>query len=228
MVSNERGLCPPAGGGQAFLLRTVRKPAPSRPLKKSCWPRLPEISGGYDRSGGISGHSVRGFGPAYTPTRILNIHPALIPSFAARLLWLEGPSGGAGLHGVKVTGATVHFCQPRFPTGEKSCCKRRWIFSLRHRRRPSSGGPWSRPNGSCCRKPWNGRGETDNGGRRMNIYETRPWAPHCGQPMWAGASSWGHPRRTAGGRRLFHHGPQRQQPEPGVHPPGRLRVHGAL
>ena len=69
------------------------------------------------------------------PNAILNIHPALIPSFA-------GP-GCYGLHvhekalayGVKLSGATVHFVSPAI------------------RRRYCSGGSWSSASGSCCPRP---------------------------------------------------------------------------
>lgn len=46
------------------------------------------------------------------PNRVVNIHPALLPSFA-------GPSGIADAfnHGVKVTGVTVHFANEVFDEG---------------------------------------------------------------------------------------------------------------
>lgn len=46
------------------------------------------------------------------PDRVLNIHPALLPSFA-------GPSGihDAWEYGVKLTGVTVHFANERFDEG---------------------------------------------------------------------------------------------------------------
>lgn len=46
------------------------------------------------------------------PDRVINIHPSLLPSFA-------GPSGikDAFVHGVKVTGVTVHFATERFDEG---------------------------------------------------------------------------------------------------------------
>ncbi len=46
------------------------------------------------------------------PNRVLNIHPALLPSF-------PGPSGirDAFEYGVKVTGVTVHFANERFDEG---------------------------------------------------------------------------------------------------------------
>ena len=46
------------------------------------------------------------------PNRVLNIHPALLPSFA-------GPSGirDAWEYGVKVTGVTVHFANEKFDDG---------------------------------------------------------------------------------------------------------------
>ena len=45
------------------------------------------------------------------PRRILNIHPSLIPSFCGRGMYGLKVHEAALARGVKVTGATVHFCQ---------------------------------------------------------------------------------------------------------------------
>lgn len=87
------------------------------------------------------------------PSAILNIHPALIPSFA-------GP-GCYGLHvhekalayGVKLSGATVHFVSPGVRRGSPSSCKRRWRSCPTIRRRCCAGGSWSSASGSCCPRP---------------------------------------------------------------------------
>ncbi len=76
------------------------------------------------------------------PNAILNVHPALIPSFA-------GP-GCYGLHvhekaleyGVKLTGATVHFVSEECDGGPRFCPTTP--------RRCSSAGSWSSASGSSC------------------------------------------------------------------------------
>ena len=76
------------------------------------------------------------------PNAILNVHPALIPSFA-------GP-GCYGLHvhekaleyGVKLTGATVHLVSEECDGGP-IVSRRRWRFCPTTPRRSCSAGSWS-------------------------------------------------------------------------------------
>ena len=80
------------------------------------------------------------------PNAILNVHPALIPSFCGE--------GYYGLHvhekaleyGVKVSGATVHL-SARSAAAAPLSCKKRWISRTATPRRPSSAGSWSRRSG---------------------------------------------------------------------------------
>lgn len=97
----------------------------------------------------LTGEMVRAF-----PNAILNVHPALIPSFA-------GP-GCYGLHvhekaleyGVKLSGATVHFVSEEclHLQAAPSSCKRRWRSFRTTPRRSFSGGSWSSVSGSSCPK----------------------------------------------------------------------------
>ena len=83
------------------------------------------------------------------PSRILNVHPSLIPAFC-----------GKGMYGLKVheaalrTGVKVRRCilSMRSRTADASCCKRRWRSCRMTRRKHSSAGSWSRRNGSSCRE----------------------------------------------------------------------------
>ena len=47
--------------------------------------------------------------PPFLPRRILNVHPALIPSFCGPGMYGLRPHEAALARGCKVTGATVHF-----------------------------------------------------------------------------------------------------------------------
>ena len=86
------------------------------------------------------------------PNAILNVHPALIPSFA-------GP-GCYGLHvhekaleyGVKLTGAPAppSTLSARSATGAPSSPRRRWRCCPTTPRRCSSAGSWSSASGSSC------------------------------------------------------------------------------
>lgn len=49
--------------------------------------------------------------------RIINIHPALIPSFCGKGYYGIIPHQKALEYGVKVTGATVHFVEPEYDSG---------------------------------------------------------------------------------------------------------------
>lgn len=49
--------------------------------------------------------------------RIINIHPALIPSFCGKGFYGMIPHVKALEYGVKVTGATVHFVEPEYDSG---------------------------------------------------------------------------------------------------------------
>lgn len=49
--------------------------------------------------------------------RIINIHPALIPSFCGKGFYGILPHRKALEYGVKVTGATVHFVEPEYDSG---------------------------------------------------------------------------------------------------------------
>lgn len=83
------------------------------------------------------------------PNAILNVHPALIPSFC-------GP-GYYGLHvhekaleyGIKLSGATVHFVSES-ATAVPSCCKRPFLWKRATPPKRSSAASWSRLSGSSC------------------------------------------------------------------------------
>lgn len=49
--------------------------------------------------------------------RIINVHPALIPSFCGKGFYGIIPHQKALEYGVKVTGATVHFVEPEYDSG---------------------------------------------------------------------------------------------------------------
>ena len=69
------------------------------------------------------------------PNAILNVHPALIPSFCGEGCYGLHVHEKALAYGVKVTGATVHFVSEA-----PSCCKRRWTSWRGTPRRCSSAG----------------------------------------------------------------------------------------
>ena len=97
-------------------------------------------------------HILTGEMVAAFPNAILNVHPALIPSFCGK--------GAYGLHvhemalayGVKVTGATVHFVNEEADGGPIVLQK---AVEIREDDTPrcSSAGSWRRPSGSCCLRP---------------------------------------------------------------------------
>lgn len=49
--------------------------------------------------------------------RVMNIHPALIPAFCGKGLYGDRVHRAVLEYGVKVTGATVHFCDQEYDTG---------------------------------------------------------------------------------------------------------------
>ena len=51
------------------------------------------------------------------PNRILNVHPALLPSFGGRGMYGERVHKAVLAHGVKVTGCTVHFVDAEYDHG---------------------------------------------------------------------------------------------------------------
>ncbi len=57
------------------------------------------------------------------PERIINVHPALIPSFCGKGMYGLAPHEAALAKGVKVTGATVHFVN-EIPDGGKIIAQR--------------------------------------------------------------------------------------------------------
>ena len=83
------------------------------------------------------------------PRRILNVHPALIPSFCGPGMYGLRPHEAALARACKVTGATVHFVN-------EECCRRPWTSCPATPRRCCRNESWSRPSGSCCprRSPW--------------------------------------------------------------------------
>lgn len=88
------------------------------------------------------------------PNAILNVHPALIPSFCG--------TGYDGLHvhekaldyGVKVSRRHRPFSSTRSRTAVPSYCKRRWTSGRTTRRRRSSAGSWSSVSGASCPGPY--------------------------------------------------------------------------
>jgi formyltetrahydrofolate-dependent phosphoribosylglycinamide formyltransferase len=49
--------------------------------------------------------------------RMINIHPALLPSFGGKGMWGHHVHQAVLDHGCKVTGCTVHFCDNTYDTG---------------------------------------------------------------------------------------------------------------
>ena len=85
------------------------------------------------------------------PSRILNVHPSLIPAFCGKGMYGLKVHEAALAKGVKVTGATVHFVN-EIPDGGRILLQRRWRSCRMTRRKRSSAGSWSRRNGSSCRE----------------------------------------------------------------------------
>ena len=88
------------------------------------------------------------------PNRILNVHPALIPSFCGEGFYGLKVHEAALRYGVKVTGATVHYVN-EVPDGGEIILQKPWISSPATRRRSCSAASWSRPSGFCSPKPPN-------------------------------------------------------------------------
>ncbi len=160
--------------------------------------------------------------PPAGPERILNIHPSLIPSFCGKGFYgLEGPSGRAGLRR-EGHGRDRPFCQRGARRGRDPPAKGRGRVSPRDtpevlQRRVMEQAEWELLPQPCADDV-----AEENGQRRTQnerLRNLRPW-PHCmaGQHLPRPGHRPGEatPDGTAGGRRLLHHGPQRQQPQPGV------------
>ena len=81
--------------------------------------------------------------------RILNVHPALIPSFCGKGYYGLRVHEEALRYGVKLTGATVHL-SVRCRMAVRFCCKRRSMSGRTTHPNPCSAGSWKRPNGSSC------------------------------------------------------------------------------
>ncbi len=166
------------------------------------------------------------------PRRILNIHPALIPSFCGPGMYGLRPHEAALARGCKVTGATVHFVNEECDGGpillqkavdilpgdtpevlqkrvmeqaEWKLLPRRWPWSamesritrkrLRHLNE-SSGLKERVPSGGCRRA---GEFRMAMRNHRTNTARPRHRVQAVPDVHW-----------------LFHHGPQREQPQPGV------------
>jgi len=66
--------------------------------------------------------------PAEARGRIVNIHPALLPSFGGRGMYGERVHRAVLDAGCKVSGCTVHLCDDRYDTGPilaQACCEAR-------------------------------------------------------------------------------------------------------
>lgn len=63
--------------------------------------------------------------PPQWRTRVVNIHPALLPSFGGRGMFGRHVHSAVLRAGCKVSGCTVHFCDDRYDTGPiilQRCC----------------------------------------------------------------------------------------------------------
>ncbi|TFG50268.1 MAG: phosphoribosylglycinamide formyltransferase [Candidatus Brocadiia bacterium] len=63
--------------------------------------------------------------PAIYENRVMNIHPALLPSFGGQGMWGHHVHEAAIKTGVKITGCTVHFCTNEYDKGPiiiQRCC----------------------------------------------------------------------------------------------------------
>ncbi len=147
------------------------------------------------------------------PNRILNVHPALPPSAgkastdcgSMKLRW-RGASRSPGLRCTLST---------KSPTGVKSSCRRPWRCCRATRRKPCSGALWKKRNGSFCR-------------RRQNVFRKESY-----KHEFSGISEeepLSRPRHRRGQKPglLFHHGPQREQPQPHLCRDGRRHPHRSL
>ena len=82
--------------------------------------------------------------------RIINVHPALIPSFCGKGYYGLHVHEAALARGVKVSGATVHFVNRGAATAARSSCRRRCRSSRATRPKRCSAASWSRRSGSSC------------------------------------------------------------------------------
>ena len=78
--------------------------------------------------------------PRAVPRRILNVHPALIPSFCGKGYYGLKVHEAALAMGVKVTGATVHFVNEMPDGGEILLQKAVEVLPGRHARKCCSSG----------------------------------------------------------------------------------------
>ena len=85
------------------------------------------------------------------PERILNIHPSLIPSFAARFYGLKVHQAALD-YSVKVKKGLRCILSMRFPTGKNPAAKGGG-YSLRYGGDPPAAGH-GQAEWCCCRKPW--------------------------------------------------------------------------
>ena len=89
--------------------------------------------------------------PKAYPNRILNVHPALIPSFCGPGFYGMKVHEAVLASGVKLTGATVHFVS-EVCDGGPSFCRAPCRSSTTIPRRSCKSGSWSRWSGSCFPK----------------------------------------------------------------------------
>ena len=85
------------------------------------------------------------------PNAIMNVHPALIPSFCGKGFYGLHVHEAALAYGVKLSGATVHFVSEECdggPSSPRKLCPS-WRVTPPKRCRSAS---WKKPNGSCCPK----------------------------------------------------------------------------
>ena len=117
------------------------------------------------------------------PNAIMNVHPALIPSFCGQGFYGLHVHEAALAYGVKLSGATVHFVSAECDGGPR----RPSPFSPEIPPKPFKNALWSKPNGSCCRKPcacsvragsgWKAAPLSSNRSENaMNVYEVKSMA----------------------------------------------------
>ena len=86
--------------------------------------------------------------------KIINVHPSLIPSFCGPGFYGLKVHEAALARGVKLTGATVHLVNEECDGGRYPSAESRGRPARRHPRGAAEARDGSKPNGSCCPRPW--------------------------------------------------------------------------